>query len=261
MFAGPSLATSGPVSSTDLDIRPPAKQGDVYLATLEEPRAIGIIDGYFEGVPSVWHKEILWALKQGIAVFGAASMGALRAAELDVFGMIGVGSIYWAYRDGTIEDDDEVALIHGPMETNYIALSVAMVNVTATCSKALNDGIITRQQYDLLTRAAKAMFYKERTWDTLLANPDNKNLKPFEAWLENNEVDQKALDALEMLDRMQGFLADPASEILHSDFRFENTDLWQTSCQRWRQNQQKNQDSDRVRSGAYRLLDSGNFFR
>ena len=44
--------------------------------------AIGIIDGYFERVPSVWHKEILWAMAEGIHVFGSASMGALRAAEL-----------------------------------------------------------------------------------------------------------------------------------------------------------------------------------
>ena len=54
------------------------------------PGAIGVIDGYFDGVPSVWHKEILWALSQGIRVFGGASMGALRAAELDGFGMTGV---------------------------------------------------------------------------------------------------------------------------------------------------------------------------
>ena len=43
------------------------------------PRAIGIIDGYFQQVPSVWHKEILWAMAQGVHVFGSASMGALRA--------------------------------------------------------------------------------------------------------------------------------------------------------------------------------------
>ena len=71
--------------------------------------AIGIIDGYFENIPSVWHKEILWAMSQGIHVFGSASMGALRAAELAPFGMEGVGAIFEAYRDGWLEDDDEVA--------------------------------------------------------------------------------------------------------------------------------------------------------
>ena len=60
------------------------------------PAVIGIIDGYFEIVPTVWHKEILWAMAQGIHVFGAASIGALRAAELDAFGMRGIGRIYEA---------------------------------------------------------------------------------------------------------------------------------------------------------------------
>ena len=91
VFAGPSIA--GVDVPEGLDIRPPAKQGDVYLATLEDPPAIGIIDGYFEGVPAVWHKEVLWALAHDIPVLGASSMGALRAAELDHFGMIGVGPI------------------------------------------------------------------------------------------------------------------------------------------------------------------------
>ena len=45
----------------------------------------------------------------GTQVFGAASMGALRAAELAPFGMIGVGAIFAAYRDGRLTGDDEVA--------------------------------------------------------------------------------------------------------------------------------------------------------
>ena len=59
--------------------------------------AIGIVDGYFEGVLSVWHKEILWAMAEGIHVFGSASMGALRAAELHPFGMHGTGRIFEAF--------------------------------------------------------------------------------------------------------------------------------------------------------------------
>ena len=67
----------------------------------------------------VWHKEILWALPEGVPVFGSASMGALRAAELRGFGMRGVGRIFEAFREGALEDDDEVALAHGPAATGY----------------------------------------------------------------------------------------------------------------------------------------------
>jgi hypothetical protein len=70
------------------------------------------VDGYFERVPAVWHKEVLWAISQGIRVYGSASMGALRAAELSAFGMIGIGKIFEWYRDGVIERDDEVAVAH-----------------------------------------------------------------------------------------------------------------------------------------------------
>ena len=68
---------------------PPARQGDVYRAVrAHDPKKIGLVDGVFLNVPAVWHREILWALEQGVEVFGAASMGALRAAELDDFGMM-----------------------------------------------------------------------------------------------------------------------------------------------------------------------------
>ena len=75
IFAGPSVRGLDLPSRSDLLFHPPAKQGDIFRATLTRPEAIGLIDGYFDGVPSVWHKEILWALSQGIRVFGSASMG------------------------------------------------------------------------------------------------------------------------------------------------------------------------------------------
>ena len=42
---------------------PPAAEGDVYRVALHRPQAIGIIDGYFQSVPTVRHKEILWEMK------------------------------------------------------------------------------------------------------------------------------------------------------------------------------------------------------
>ena len=93
IFAGPTLWKDPVLQAEDLAWRPPAGQGDVYRIAQKRPPAIGLIDGRFETCPAVWHKEILWALTQGIPVYGAASMGALRAAELYPFGMIGVGAI------------------------------------------------------------------------------------------------------------------------------------------------------------------------
>src|SRR5690349_19772488 len=94
IFAGPSLPPKlRPAADRSLEWRPPVRQGDLYRAALARPGIIGIIDGYFEVVPTVWHKEILWAMAEGIHVYGAASLGALRAAELDTFGMKGIGGV------------------------------------------------------------------------------------------------------------------------------------------------------------------------
>ena len=140
VFTGPTLSPDDAHGELDAVYLPPAAQGDVYRAARQRPSAIGIIDGAFERVPAVWHKEILWALVQGIPVFGAASMGALRAAELAPFGMRGVGRIFAAFRDGELEDDDEVAVVHGPADTGYAALSDAMVNIRATLARAEQGG-------------------------------------------------------------------------------------------------------------------------
>ena len=205
IFAGPSLPPGArPVSEAGIEWRPPVRQGDVYRAALTHPAIIGIIDGYFEVVPTVWHKEILWAMAQGIHVFGAASIGALRAAELDVFGMRGVGQIYEAFRDGTLEDDDEVAVLHGPEELGYPPLTEAMVNIRATLDEAARISILAPDLAARLTAIAKSLFYKERTYDAVLQRAAASGLpatplSDLAAWLPANRIDQKRLDAVALV--------------------------------------------------------------
>jgi hypothetical protein len=60
IFAGPSLPPNArPDCGLDIDWRPPVRQGELYRAALDRPAVIGVIDGYFEVTPTVWHKEIL----------------------------------------------------------------------------------------------------------------------------------------------------------------------------------------------------------
>ncbi|WP_281062984.1 TfuA domain-containing protein [Aminobacter sp. AP02] len=204
--------------------------GDVYRCGRTRPRAIGIVDGYFDGVPSVWHKEILWAIEQGIAVFGAASMGALRAAELRAFGMRGVGRIFEAFRDGVLEDDDEVAIQHGPAEIGYLPLSEPMVNIRATLDQAVREGAIGRQVAEQLSAMAKASFYPERRWRPLLERAladglDKEAFKVFEAWLPQGKVDQKRLDALAMFEAMKAFRREETGPRT-AGYRLEWTTMW-----------------------------------
>ena len=104
VFVGPTMGVEEARNILDATYLPPASQGDVFrLVATSDARVIGIIDGHFNEVPSVWHKELLWAMSQGVHVLGAGSIGALRAAELEAFGMVGEGRIFEAYRSGVLE--------------------------------------------------------------------------------------------------------------------------------------------------------------
>jgi len=232
IFCGPSLRAQDIAPFNGFEFRPPVRQGDLFAATRDSPRAIGVIDGYFDGQPAVLHKEILWALTRGIAVFGASSMGALRAAELHSFGMRGVGRIFEAFRDGELTDDDEVALIHGPPETGYIRLSEPMVNIRATLEQAVAQGIIDNQTGERLATSSKARFYRERTWPDLLADVGNpRTAQELAVWLRTGKVDRKREDGLELLKEMDAFIRSGAAPA-PPDFHFEWTENWHNAS--WR---------------------------
>ena len=229
VFVGPTLRREEVAALCEADCLPPVAQGDVYRAAQREVRAIGIIDGYFSGAPAVWHKEILWALSRGALVFGSASMGALRAAELHGFGMRGVGRIFEAFRDGTLEDDDEVAVVHGPAEVGFVAVSEPMVNIRATLARAEIDGALAGAARTALERYAKSLFFPHRTWPAILGvaqthGVSEAQLAALRGWLPQGRVDQKREDAVAMLRAMKEALAQ--SERPSLDWQFERTHFW-----------------------------------
>ena len=205
IFAGPSMPPTARPNLPGLCWRPPARRGDLYRAAQQRPAVIGLVDGYFDTVPSVWHKEILWALSRGIHVLGSSSVGALRAVELAEFGMRGVGKVYEDFRDGILQDDDEVALLHAPAALDYTPLTEAMVNMRATAARAVRDGVLQDQEANALLQTAKSLFYKQRTWDAVLAaSRANRALAGtvsivFAEWLSEHFVDQKRTDAARLL--------------------------------------------------------------
>lgn len=230
LFVGPTLPRAEIATLCDFVCLPPVAQGDVFRLTKMRPRAIGIIDGFFDGVPAVWHKEIMWAMTQGIHVFGSASMGALRAAELQRFGMRGVGRIFEAYCAGEIEDDDEVAVLHGPAEAGYGSLTEPMVNIRATLERAENAGIIGSMTRVALLDCAKRLFYQDRSWrrilsDGLASDAPTGEVRALQDWLPGGRVDRKRLDACDMIAAMQAFLATNPHP-MQAGFTFEWTDMW-----------------------------------
>lgn len=234
VFLGPTLAWEDARRELDAVFCAPAAVGDVYRAVCNGARAIGIVDGFFEQTPSVWHKEILWAMSEGVRVFGASSMGALRAAELADYGMIGVGQISSAFREGRLEDDDEVAVAHAGKENGYRALSEAMVSIRATLEAAAAQGIIGRDTCKVLERTAKGIFYPDRSYERILREAAANapvELEALRAWLPRGRIDAKRTDALEMLRAMRVTLSEDPSP-MRVAYRFEHTHTWR-SLQRY----------------------------
>ena len=235
VFLGPSLPLATAQGLLTAIYLPPAKRGDIVRAVaLHAPDTVILIDGYFEQTPAVWHKELLWAIEQGIVVYGAASMGALRAAELAQFGMVGVGRIFEAYRTGhfvpfddPFDGDDEVAVQHGPQELGYPS-SDALVDMRATLAAAREAGIVTGEEAQALVRAARSIFYKHRTWASVMdaarsiGTIDPQRADALTAWIPANRIRQKQLDAQQALRKA----ADGCAQTDAPLFRFERTLLW-----------------------------------
>jgi hypothetical protein len=232
VFAGPTLRAEDRETLPAATFAGPAACGDVARATREQFDAIAIIDGYFHQRLSVWHKEILWALSHGLRVYGAASMGALRAAELSDFGMVGVGRVFEWFRDGVLEDDDEVAIVHDAAERGYTARSDAMVNVRATLERAQEAGVVSGATAEQLVAVAKSMFFAERSFPALLAAAEAQAIGGDErsalaTWLRDptNPVDQKRLDAVALLRRIKEDVVDTRAPE-PPGFVFQYTEAW-----------------------------------
>lgn len=218
LFAGPSLAGTPYVrhppngneaeGGVGLHLCGPASQGDIARAVLAGASAIGLVDGRFEDMAAVWHKEILFALSRGVSVLGAASMGALRAAECADFGMIGIGRIFERYRSGELDDDAAVAQVHAPQELGYQPLSEALVNVEATIAELDRLELVDPFESSRLLASARAIFFKQRTMSGVALDAGlGGRTDEITALLNRHKVDQKRIDALLLVDRLcrQGY--------------------------------------------------------
>jgi TfuA protein len=199
VFIGPSLPLGEARKILDAEYHPPVARDDVTVLLEDPPDIIGIIDGVFYQQPAVSHREILRAMEAGITIVGGASMGALRSAELDNLGMIGIGTVYQQYRDGIIESDDDVAIVFNPL--THELLSEALVSMNHNFQMAEREGIITLNDVKTLYQTAKYIYYPQRTYlrvlkDSKLGEDKKKNLEDF---LNSKGTDIKAEDARKVL--------------------------------------------------------------
>jgi len=250
VFLGPSLARRRAeeiLGSTEAVILPPAAQGDIYRCWRRRPRVIVLIDGYFSEVPSPWHKEILWVMSNNTPVIGASSMGALRAAELAAFGMVGVGEVFAGYRDGALVADDEVALLHGDADSDYVHFSVPLVDIRATLRRALRQQVITPPECERLLEAARNLLFPQRTYTAMIAAcEDGPRLRDFTRWVRHNAFSQKARDAEAALALA---VSDDCPRSFDPEWTFERTAMWDDLVRKHSntvQNTHNFEDDDRI---------------
>ena len=164
VFCGPSIAETEVQRLAPCICAPPIKRGD--LAAAGDYDVVVILDGEFGQNLSVTPKEILAVLDRGTTVIGAASMGALRASELDRSGMIGVGWVYDYFRRCAVRRDADVALVYSPFD--FKPITVPMVDLEYWMERASAAGLIAGRERALLLKLARTIFFADRTPDRVL---------------------------------------------------------------------------------------------
>ena len=202
IFLGPSLSIEKARSIFPFaDYRSPARKGDILrIATRNESNLIGLIDGVFLQDYPPTPIEVYTALERGVKIVGAASLGALRAVELDKFGMIGIGKIYRLYKSLRLKDDDEVAVTFTP---DYKLQSEALIDIRYTLYHAYKDGIINKEEMKRLVRIAKRIYFPYRTYDEILSRAkdtiDASKLSNLKEYVARNRKSLKEEDSIKLL--------------------------------------------------------------
>lgn len=233
VFLGPTLPRQRARSHLEAHYLPPAEQGSIFGAARSlQPRVIALIDGSFAKVPAVRHKEILWALSRGIQVYGAASMGAVRAAELDDFGVRGHGLIYRWYRATPFADDDEVAVAMTPPELGAEPLGEALINMRITLRRGERAGVIPRDMRCMLEDLARSIHFVQRSYESLFDQARSSlpsqwfsMIDPLQRWVAEHAVDQKRADAIALL-RLLAASEAPAAHADRQPGPFRMTEAW-----------------------------------
>jgi TfuA protein len=206
VFLGPSLGRERAASILQAHYLPPIQRGDLLKVVEQGAQLVAIIDGTFYRTFSVSPFEIISALRRGVRIFGASSMGALKAVECESFGMIGVGKIFQWYRTGKLDAEDEVAITFDPETLK--SLSDPLVNMRHAFSLAEKENLILRDEKNKLIRLAKSIYFPERSYHHLFSIAEKKGvplskLKKLKSFIKRRSCDLKALDAIACLERIR----------------------------------------------------------
>ena len=206
IFLGPSLSHEKARKIFDADYRAPARKGDFLRLAADfdvVEMAVGFVDGVFlQDYPPTPIEVYHLARKKGVLLAGAASLGALRAVELEKFGMIGIGKIFQLYKTGKLNADDEVAVTFAS-EDDYQLQSEAMIDIRYNLYLAHKKGVIGEKAKSLLVKLAKDIYFPHRKYAFILEEARSKypmlesEINSFGRYITSNRRSLKEMDRSE----------------------------------------------------------------
>lgn len=170
IYAGPTISHQDLRDRLpEAELHPPVAHGDLIALRPRRGDTVLIIDGDFCDQLPVRNQEIMLLLQQGVRVVGAAGMGALRAAELHDYGMVGVGAVFDMYRDGAVDADDEVAVSHGGRDEDYRPTAESLINIRCLLRSAVDAGVVSADESARLISVAQSLPLADRRWPVIAA--------------------------------------------------------------------------------------------
>lgn len=158
VFTGLSVSLEEASTFGAGDIRPPVKRGD--LDELEHGQIVAIVDGELNPATVLTKAEVRQAIRRGVQIRGAASVGALRAFELRDCGMTGCGWIYNAYCTGRIAGTDEIAVVYDPL--SHHPLTVPLANIRFCLDRLVDSRRIAKIEADGAMNTLKGLSVEDR---------------------------------------------------------------------------------------------------
>jgi hypothetical protein len=179
-----------------ITVRPPIRRGDLRECDGAAGTVL-ILDGLFGSSLAITPTECRELLDRGWVVAGAASMGALRAADLWPAGMLGFGDIYNLFRTGVLRSDADVAVALDA--DGFSELTVSAVHVRALLEAACGRGLIASALARRMLQRARTIYWAQRWWPALLDAWSEMRVEPavletLTAWSADPSLHPKAID-------------------------------------------------------------------
>ncbi|HYX56944.1 MAG TPA: TfuA-like protein [Nitrososphaeraceae archaeon] len=215
IFLGPSLSHEKARKIFQADFRGPAKKGDLLRASgdIDDSTIVCLVDALFlQDYPPSPIEVYQLMLNKNIKLYGAASLGALRAVELEKFGMIGMGKIFELYKKGKLTADDEIAVTF--VEGEHQLQSEAMIDIRFNLFLAHRMGIINEITKKTIAKVAKDIYFPYRNYTDILDQTQkqypaiSKDLKSFRTYIIKNRQSLKERDTIKLINYVKQLLTE-----------------------------------------------------